>query len=154
MTLKADRQVDSVELGFFINEIADGGEVLSVSTTGSGVALDPSTNVATKAASSSGAVPIGLLLQEVVNLDLTRTPVNWHKDQANTGDKVTLMRKGWGVTNKLTGTITVGEAVLSSSGTLASKAVDGTHNEAQNPTVGRFVSAKDEAGYAKVYIDL
>ena len=154
MALKSDRQIDAVDISFFINEIADGGELMSISTVGSGVALDPSTNVVTKAASSSGAVPVGMLLQEVVNLDLTRTPVNWHKDQANIGDKVTLVTKGWLVTNKLTGDIVAGEAVLSSSGTLANKATNGTHNEALNPTVGRFRSGKDEAGYAKVYIDL
>lgn len=154
MALKADRQIDSVELGFFINETADGGEVLSHSTTGSGIAMDPSVNLVTAKANSSGGVPVGMLLQEVVNNDLTRVPNNWHKDQANVGDKVTLVRKGWLVTNKLTGTITAGDAVLSSSGTLASKATDGTHNEVANPTVGRFVSVADEAGYAKVYIDL
>lgn len=154
MALKADRQIDSVELGYFLNETTVPGKVLSVSTAGSGVAMDPAANVATAKANSSGAVPLGVVLQEVVNNDLTRVPNNWHKDQSNVGDKVTIVRKGWLVTDQITGTAAVGEAVLSSSGTLTNKATDGTHNEAETPTVGRFISAEDEAGFAKVYIDL
>lgn len=155
MALKADRNIEAVELGFFINETANGGEVMSISTVGSGVAMDPSVNLVTAKASSSGAKPVGVCLQEVVNNDLTRVPNNWHKDQANVGDKVTLLRKGWIVTNKLTGTITGGDvAVLSSSGTLAVKAAPATYNEVANPVIGRFMSDKDQNGYAKVYIDL
>lgn len=154
MALKSDRQINAVELGYFINETSAPGKILSVSTAGSGIAMDPAANVATAKANSSGAVPLGLLLQEVVNNDLTRVPNNWHKDQANVGDKVTLVRDGWLVTDQLTGTISVGEAVLSSSGTLANKATDGTHNEVANPTVGRFTSAVNEAGFAKVQINL
>jgi hypothetical protein len=156
MSLKIDRQVDAVELRYFLNETASRGVVVSApSHTASGVAMEDTLSVATVAANSSGAKPLGVLAQDVVDLDLTRISVNWHKDQANKGDKVTIITKGWVVTDQTFGTCTGGEdAVLSSSGAVTNKATDGTHNEQANPTVGRFRTSKDQAGFAALYIDL
>lgn len=155
MAIKGDRQVDAVEISYFLNETAVKGKILVVSTAGSGVAMDSVSNLATVAGNSSGQKPLGLLLNEVVNVDQTRFPINWHKDQHQQGDKVTIMTKGWVVTDQITGTPAAGDhAVLSSSGTAATLAPGGTWNEAANPKVGRWRSAKDEAGYAKLYVDL
>ena len=155
MTLKADRQIDAVELGYFTNSLVTGGEVLSIATAGSGIAMEDVLNVVEAKADSSGAKPVGLCLQEVVSLDLTRVPVNWHKDQAVTGDKVTLLRRGWVTTNTITGEVAgLDKAVLSSSGYVAAKAAVGSHNEVANPTVGTFLTGKDETGYARLEINL
>ena len=154
MALKMDRQVDSVEIGFYMNEAAERGNVASISTAGSGVALDTSRNVAIVSAGASGVSPLGILMSDVVSVDRTRTPLNWMKDQQATGDKVCILRKGWIVTNRVTGTPAAGNiAVLDASGTVRGVAV-GTASTATAPHVGRFISAKDEDGYAKVYVDL
>lgn len=157
MALKADRQVDAYEVGYFLNETASQGVIVSANTAGSGIALEDTANLATVAANSSGAKPIGMLLTEVVNIDLTRQAINWNKDQVNIGGKVAIMTKGWAVTDKITGTPTVGQkAVLSSSGTVTGQANQSTgwHNELINPYVGTFRSVKNEDGFARVYVDL
>lgn len=155
MALKADRQIDSVELGYFFTNVANRGVTVCVSTAGSGVAMDSTSNIAAVKASSSGSFPIGILLSDVVSIDRTRLPLNWHKDQHASGDKVPIVTKGWVVTDQVTGTITAGHnAVLSSSGTLASLAPGLVTNVVNTPIVGRFRSGKDEAGFAKVYVDL
>jgi hypothetical protein len=155
MAIKADRQVSSTEIGFYLNEVAEKGVIVSLSTAGSGVALDATRNLATVAANSSGNKPLGMLLNDFVSVDQTRFPINWHKDQAATGDKCTIMTKGWAVTNKITGTPTAGDnAVLSSSGTVAVSTLGAVFNEVANPRVGKFRTTKDADGYARVYVDL
>lgn len=156
MALKADRQVDAYEIGFYINEVATRGTIASVSTAGSGVAMDNISNVATIAATASGKKPLGMLLQEFVNVDLTRYPINWHRDQANSGSKATLASKGWLVTDQVAGNPNVGDyAVLYDAGKVSGIALGtATYNEAANPKVGHFRSKVDQNGFAKVYIDL
>lgn len=155
MAIKADRQVDAVELRYFLNETAAKGNVLVVSTAGSGVAMDSTSNLATVAANSSGTKPLGILLNEFVNVDQTRYPLNWHKDQHQQGDKCTILTKGWVVTNRITGSPSAGQwAVLSSSGTVTGVAPHANTNEVANPFIGRFRTSIDEAGYATVEVDL
>lgn len=50
-------------------------------------------------ANSSGFKPVGLLLNDVVNLDLTRTHINFHKDEVQVGQPVTVAKKGEFVTD-------------------------------------------------------
>lgn len=153
MALKMDRQIDAYELRYFLNEVAEPGVVVCVSTAGSGVGMDNTSNVATVKAASSGSKPLGVLLNEFVSVDQTRYPVNWHKDQAATGDKACIASKGWVVTNRLVAATAGTEAVLVSSGFVTNKTL-GTHNEAANPTVGRWRTSADESGYATLYVDL
>lgn len=154
MALKGDRQIDATEIGYFVNEVAERGSIVSISTAGSGIALENNRSVATVATSPSGQKPLGLLLNDFVSIDRTRFPLNWHKDQAASGDKASILTKGWVVTNKLLGTISAGHvAYLAESGNLRGSTLPPT-NIANQPVVGRFRSDKDEAGYAKVYIDL
>lgn len=155
MALRADRQVDAVEVSYFLNEVALRGNVVCVSTAGSGTAMDNVNNVATVKGTSSGALPLGILLNDFINVDLTRFPINWHKDQSVSGDKASILTKGWVVTDRVQGTPTAGQlAVLGSSGTVAGLSPGGTWNEALNPKVGRFRTSQDADGFAKVYIDL
>lgn len=154
MALKADRQIDSYELGYFLNETADRGVVVSISTAGSGVAMDNLSNLATVAANSSGAKPLGVLLNEFVNIDQTKFNINWHKDQRQVGDKAVIATKGWVVTNKVVLANAGSGAILTSSGFITNKPHNNVWNSVAQPEVGRFRSDKDEAGFAKVYIDL
>ena len=121
-----------------------------------GVAMDSTSNVVTLAANSSGAKPVGLLLTEFVDLDLTRQPVNWHKNQSNIGEKASIMTKGWVTTDQIYGTPTAGQwAVLSSSGTITGvDQFDVSIDYTARPRVGTFRTSVDEAGFASVYIDL
>lgn len=154
MAIKTDRQVDATEISYFFNNTSEAGVVLSTITAGSGVALDSPKNEVGISAAASGAKPVGLLLNEFVNVDRTRTPLNWYKDQQSSGDKSTLLTKGWVATNMLVGTPSGGMlATLDANGKLAAVAI-GTPGSAAVPLVGRWRSTKNEDGYAKVYIDL
>ena len=59
-----------------MNEVGNRGGVVCVSTGGSGISLDQSAALATYKAASSGSKPLGLLLNDMVNVDLTRQHLN------------------------------------------------------------------------------
>ena len=99
MALKPDRIEAYTDISFFMNEVGDRGGVVVHSTSGSGVSMDDPNAVVEYAASPSGKSPAGLLLNDVVNLDLTRQHINWHKDEVQVGSKVTLLRQGQVTTN-------------------------------------------------------
>jgi len=158
MALKSDRSVLDTDISFFMNEAATRGGVASVSTGGSGAAMDQGEALVTYAALPSGAVPVGLLLNDMVNIDLTRQHLNQHKDEVQKGGKVTLLRKGYVVTSNLEGTSpSAGDpAYVAHSGNLATSDLSDDDTDADGSTrlVGRFLSGVDQDGYAKVYIDL
>jgi len=147
MALKPDRVEHLTDLSFFLNEVAERGQFLIVSTAGSGAAMDDST---AKAAIATGSgKPLGLLLNDVVNLDLTRQHINFAKDEVQKGSKVLILRRGTVVTNKIeTGKSPAGGdiAYYKSDGELTTD-VDST-------PVGQFLSSKDADGYAKVEINV
>lgn len=154
MALKMDRSVDAVDITFFVNEAAERGKVVVVSNAGSGVAMDAPENVATVAATPSGNRPLGVLMNDFVIQDLTQTTLNWMKDVSPSGSKATIMTKGWCVTDQVDGSPLAGQiAVLSNSGHV-SGVVIGTPLSSVNGYVGRFRSRKNEAGFAKLYVDL
>ena len=100
MALKADRHELQTDISFFMDEVASRGGIACLSTGGSGAALDQSAALVTySAAAASGTIPVGLLLNEMVNIDLTRQHINFHKDEVQKGGKVLLLRRGTVVTN-------------------------------------------------------
>jgi len=104
MALKGDRSIGPAAhtIDFFYNSTAEKGEVLIYSTAGSGSAQDDANAVVTRpAASASGQRPAGVLLNDVVNLDLTRQHINFQKDEMQQGGKVTLLQKGTIVTDMI-----------------------------------------------------
>jgi|TARA_A100001201_G_scaffold142807_1_gene142074 hypothetical protein len=157
MALKTDRSVLDTDISFFMNEAATRGGIASVSTGGSGAAMDQGEALVTYAAVPSGKVPVGLLLNDMVNIDLTRQHLNQHKDEVQKGGKVTLLRKGYVVTDNIQGSPSAGDpAYVAHSGNLAASDLSNDDTDADGSTrlVGRFLSSKDQDGYAKVYIDL
>ena len=158
MALKSDRSVLQTDISFFMNEAATRGGVAAISTGASGAAMDNGAAVVTYAALPSGKVPVGLLLNDMVNIDLTRQHLNQHKDEVQKGGKVTLLQKGTVVTSNLEGTDpSAGDAAfLAHSGNLSTTDLSNDDTDADGSTriVGRFLSGVDEDGYAKVYIDL
>ena len=157
MALKTDRSTLQTDISFFMNEAATRGGVAVISTGGSGASMDNGTALVTYAALPSGQVPMGVLVNDMVDIDLTRQHLNQHKDEVQKGGKVTLLAKGWVVTSNLEGTDpNAGDvAYLAHSGNLASSNIGGDSTiSGARLVVGRFLSDVDEDGYAKVYVDL
>jgi len=148
MALKSDRIELLTDISFFMNTTAERGGVASVVTGASGVAMDDATAVVAYAAVASGAKPIGVLLNDVVNIDLTRQHINWHKDEVQLGGKVTLLRQGQVTTNKVTGSPAAGtDAYVGVSGLIGTSTTNAVK-------IGTFLSAVDADGYAKLSVNL
>jgi hypothetical protein len=153
MALKSDRIEAYTDISYFCNDTtAERGGIMVHGTgvAGSGAAMDDSNAVVTYAALPSGRAPAGLLLNDVVSLDLTRQHINWHRDEVQTGSKVALLRQGQVLTNLIVAGTTVGPgsgAYVGASGLLTSVTSPGVK-------VGTFLSARDADGYAKVDINL
>ena len=157
MALKADRYEESTDISFFYNEgtATRGGAVVLDAALASGAAMDQGGN---KVKYGTAGVPVGILLNDVVNKDLTRTHLNQYKDEVQKGGKVSLLRKGYVVTNSLEGTSpSAGDAAfVAHSGNISTSDLSNDDTDADGSTrvVGRFLSGVDQDGYAKVYIDL
>ena len=156
MALKPQRHEFKTDTSFFMNEPAERGGVAVISTVGSGEAYDQSQALVSYAAEPSGAQPVGVLLNDMVNIDQTRQHINWHKDEVIIGGKVTLLQQGFVVTNWIDPASTPAAsdyAYVTMSGYLTSKPRN-ANNPESSPLVGRFLSAKDTDGYAKVEVNL
>lgn len=152
MALKADRYEESTDISFFYNAgtATRGGVVLLNAANASGAAMDQGANLVEYAAATTGTVPVGILLNDVVNKDLTRTHLNQYKDEVQKGGKVTVLTRGWIVTNNLDAvTIAPGEVAYASA-----TAGNLTNVSTAGQAVGRFMSAQDADGYVKVYVNL
>lgn len=150
MALKSDRIEALTDISFFMNTTAERGGVVSAVTSGSGVAMDDANAVVAYAAAASGAKPIGVLLNDVVNLDLTRQHINWHKDEVQVGGKVTVLRQGQVVTNMLVSGITPTAgtpAYVGASGLVGTSSTNAVQ-------IGSFLSGKDADGYAKLSVNI
>jgi hypothetical protein len=89
------------------------------------------------------------LLNDVVNVDQTRQHLNQHQDEMQLGGKVTLLRQGWVVTDKVSGTPTAGDVCYYTNAGLVTPTDPGS-----SPKIGRFLSKKDNDGFAKVEINI
>lgn len=155
MALKPDRDVVQTDITYIFNTTAERGGVATAATGAfaSGAAMDSANNVALYAANPSGARAVGMLLADVVNLDLSRQRLNYHKEEYQIGTKVPLLRKGWAVTNMIaTGLqglpILPAPAFIGISGVFSATQGIGTQQ------VGEFLTRPDNDGYAKVKIDV
>lgn len=150
MALKPDRIEAYTDVSFFMNETGERGGIVVHSTAGSGSAMDDSNAVVEYATNQSGTNPAGLLLCDVVDLDLTRQHINWHKDEVQKGSKVTILRQGFVVTDMIV------SGVSPSAGDPAYYGANGllTTVSTNSTQVGRWLSEKDSDGYAKVDINI
>jgi len=158
MALKGDRYELETTIDFFMSTTATRGGIACVSTAGSGSALDQSQGLVAYAAAASGSVPVGVLLNDVVNIDQTRQHINFHKNEVQQGGKVTLLKKGTIVTNMIDpgDTIVAGDkAFVGPSGYISRKQKTGTpHESTRGQFIGTFESTADEDGYAKIAVNL
>jgi len=157
MALKGDRFLGITETSFFMDQVAERGGIVVLKTAGSGASLDQQAAEVEYATTASGEVPWGLLLDDMVNKDLTRTHLNFQKSEQQKGSKVALLKDGWVVTNMLysaTGVLHVpvagANAYVGASGMLTSYV--GANLE--NVKVGVWESTIDEDNYARVYVKL
>lgn len=157
MALKGFRNIgdgSDTNIQYFMNETATRGRIVIHATSGSGLgeALDDAnTLVAVPSATGALGTPAGLLTNDVVNLDLTRTHINQHKDEVQLGNKVTVLQRGEVLTDVIyTGdTPSQGDAAYyRDSGELTTTQIGSTLQ------VGRFLSGKDSDGFAKVLINI
>tara|TARA_Y100000592_G_scaffold22227_1_gene34466 strand:- start:8748 stop:9239 length:492 start_codon:yes stop_codon:yes gene_type:complete len=157
MALKADRYEESTDISFFYDDdtATRGGVVVLDAALASGAAMDQGGNKVKYKTATATDVPVGILLNDVVNKDLTRTHLNQHKDEVQKGGKVTIMTRGWVVTSNITGSPTPGQVAYADSATKGNISVlAGTAQASGNLAIGRFMSNKDADGYAKVYVNL
>ena len=156
MALKPDRIETVTDVSFFSSSaIATRGGVVSVTGGGSGVSMDNAAAVVAYASVASGNKPVGVLLNDVVSLDLTRQHINYHKDEVQKGGKVTLLQVGQVTTNTVTGSPAAGApAYVGANGEFsATPPTDGV-TENEHYRVGRFLSNKDSDGYIKVAVNI
>jgi hypothetical protein len=157
MALKPQREEFHHDIRFYMNEVAERGGVVCVSTAGSGGRVGDNAAVVTYAANPSGKLPVGILLCDMVNLDLSRYHINFYREQVPLGYKVPLAKDGWYTTNFVLGTPTGGDAAyLGPSGNLCTAAGFAAAVAAgtTQTKVGQFLTKLDEDGYAAVRIEL
>ena len=150
MALRPDRDTYVYDVSYFVDTTAEAGSLMSLATAGSGVSLDDTNAVVEAHATGSGRIPMGVLMVDVVNKDLTKTHLNYYTNEIQVGDKAPIVREGWVVTNRVLGTPTAGQvAYVGASGNFSA-----TQTNSAFGAVGRFLSTKDSDGYAKVYVKL
>ena len=154
MALKADRNELDVDISFFMNETAEKGLIVAISTAGSGAAMDQAGALVSIQGATGSVIPVGVLLNDVVDLDLTRQHINWHKDEVQKGGKVSILKKGYVVTDQIEGTPTAGALAFMDDADTGKFAVAASIDDTEYTAVGRFMSLKDEDGYCKVEVNL
>jgi hypothetical protein len=157
MALKPDRTHIDSQIDYFMNEVAERGGIVCVSTAASGAGMDNSSALCTYAAQPSGCKALGVLMSEMVNLDLTRQHMNFHKEEVQQGGKVTIWSKGTVVTDRIyPGQTPAGgdNAWVGHSGFISNSDVATDDADTVSRIVGRFLTAKDEDGFAKVSINV
>ncbi|RLC89098.1 MAG: hypothetical protein DRJ03_00650 [Chloroflexi bacterium] len=157
MALKPDREYNEVTdiTNFWTTVAAERGGCAGVVTQGSGAAIGVNIvdepNVVGYVADPSGVIAKGVLLQTVAAaMSATRDFPNFENGEIRPGDKCTLVKKGFVVTDMITGTTpSVGDAAYLAASGLISKT-----QAAGAPQIGRFETTVDAAGFARVSIDI
>ena len=151
MALKGDRLIVSEEVTFSMNEVAEKGGPVCLSTGGSGAALDSSSALVTYSNSPSGKLVVGILGADMVNINQTRQKINSHKNEVQKGGKVNLFTEGWVLTDRLANGVSpsAGDEAFATTGGLFTNTGSGG-----GAKVGHFMSSKDEDGYLKVWFSL
>ena len=87
MALKADRYEEATDISHFSSTTGVRGQVVCLDSDAlagaSGAALDQGENTVSPQAAAVGDVPVGIILNDVVDKDLTRTHLNQYKDEVS-----------------------------------------------------------------------
>jgi hypothetical protein len=132
---KADRTIENDNISYFMSECADRGTIVSCKNEH---------EVHRQRAFEN---PIGVLLNDVVDIDMVRQPIGYyHNDEAKAmlGDRVSIVTKGK-LIMCVDGRAVAGEAAWSYNGNV---------NSHGGIRIGTFLSSSDDEGFAKVQIDM
>jgi len=152
--LKPDRVILETDITLTCESVAERGVVLCHKTSGSGAAMGDHAGQSDLYANPSGKKVAGLLMCDVVNVDLTRYHLNFHKDEVPVGNRVWLLRKGTVVTDKVTGSPTAGATAYLTANGVLTPTVSATGGVVATPKVGEFAGGLDENGFVRVHINL
>jgi hypothetical protein len=151
MALKPDREEFHYDIRWYMDQTAERGGVVCLQTADSGGNPGGMNNVVTYAAAPSGRRPVGVLLYDVVDIDVSRQHVNPYRMQALIGTKVATIKDGWVNTNMIVGTENPvgGEpAYLGPSGLFSLTSTAGA------APIGQFLTSKDQDGFASVRVEI
>lgn len=154
MALRGDWYFEADDISLVLNDVAEAGVVLCYDTQGSGSVLGDTAGECQLAADPSGLKPYGVLLQEFVNVDTTLYHLNFHKNEHDIGSPAQVLRRGWVVTDKVTGTPAKGDVAYLTTNGVVTPTMSTTGGVVATPIVGEFGGAKDEAGYVKLIVNL
>jgi hypothetical protein len=146
MALGPNRQVFQTRIRYAMNEVAQRGGIVHASTTAgevSYVAVSP----------TGGALPLGILLDDVEDLNFDRHPEYLQRNVVDVGSVVGIANEGEFQTNMITGTPSQGQpAYLHANGNVSPTQLSDGITSA--PRVGTFLTGLDANGYAVVYVEL
>ena len=149
MALKPDRieLADGSRIKYFMNEVAERGVIVNFDAPGGEGMDDPDATVSLPSGASGN--PAGVLMNDVVNLNLTRQHLNHHVDETQVGNKVDLLRRGFIRTNMVV------DGDTPSAGDPAYYDTDGLFTTSTgSDQVGVFVSNLDAEGYVEVEVNV
>lgn len=149
MALKGDREVLVTDISYKIATGIDAERGVVVVATGTAGECTVLSTLAGKV-STGLSRPVGLLLDDVENLDYTTRPQIWTRNVVPRGSEVSLLSKGRVRTNM------IHYQAAPSGGRFAYLSVSGlVHTTAGSGIkVGHFTSTKDADGYADLYVDI
>lgn len=149
MALKPDRieLADGSRIKYFMNEVAERGVIVNLDAPGGEGMDDPDATVSLP--SGASGAPAGVLMNDVVNLNLTRQHLNHHVDEVQIGNKVDILKRGFVRTNMVADGDTPG------AGDAAHYTTDGEFTTTTtSDRVGTFVSELDAEGYVEVEVNV
>jgi hypothetical protein len=149
MALKPDRieLADGSRIKYFMVETAERGGIVNLDSPGGAGMDNPNATVSLPLGASGN--PAGVLMNDVVNLNLTRQKLNAHADEKQVGDKVAVLVRGVVRTNVLkTGdTPNAGDpAYYDANGEFTTSAA--------SDQVGVFQGPADAEGYVEVEVNV
>lgn len=154
MALKGERTNLYSEIRYFCNDVTERGVFLAHSGSGgSGVSYDQTLDLVylPGTGSTSGLKVAGLLLNDIVDVDLSKYRLNCYKDEVKKGGKVHLLVKGRVFTNALKAGDTPGAgqaAYLAPTGFVTTTSGTGVQQ------VGLFRDRKDASNFVLLDVDV
>ena len=146
MALGPNRQVFQTTIRYAVNEAAERGGVLSTSATAGALTY-------LTVPTGAGVQPVGVLLDDVEDLNFDRHPEYLQREVIDIGGVVGVVNKGEVQTDLIVGTPAQGNpAYLHPSGYVGPAQLTDGVNPA--PRVGTFRTALDANGFATVLVDL
>ena len=172
MALKPDRRIlEGTDISFFMNQTAERGVAVALSSAGSGIGMDDVNSYVAlpTTAFGSGQYIVGILMNDVVSGDLTKFHLNYQRDEVQIGGKVAVCRRGFVVTNMFAGSPVGGQAayvgVTATDGKLTgisnysgpqalAPAFGAAFSGGALTRIGTWLTSKDADGFAKLDVNL